>query len=372
MADAGRRTITTAACMHNHPTAYQPRSKLKRSLGLIGAVGLLVALIGSYCAYWVIVAQQLRVGLEAWVLQQDQFGNSVSFKWDGISGFPFRFAATFRDVTVRFRDPRAIILWKTSVLEAEMAPWNLHRIDVKSDSPHESSLRSLEDSSEWNLAATALAGTVDLQDSGAFRGFSVALQQPDLALPDGTALASGAATVALDRPAIPPVDYTMPLGRMSLEVRNMALPAGTRLLTEDSVSMLAFDATIKGPMPLAPLRSALAGWRDIGGVLELERFAFAQGPLGLTGNATLALDPDLQPEGAGTVTSTGLGQAVEILIQDGLIPPDRALAARATVKALEKPGPNGKPQATIGLSLQNRTVSFGPVPLFALQRIEWP
>ena len=35
-------------------------------------------------------------------------------------------------------------------------------------------------------------------------------------------------------------------------------------------------------------------------------------------------------------------------------------------------GPDGKLQATVGLSLQNRTVSFGPVPLFALQPIEWP
>ena len=31
-----------------------------------------------------------------------------------------------------------------------------------------------------------------------------------------------------------------------------------------------------------------------------------------------------------------------------------------------------QPQATVGLSLQNRTVSFGPVPLLALQPIEWP
>ena len=63
---------------------------------------------------------------------------------------------------------------------------------------------------------------------------------------------------------------------------------------------------------------------------------------------------------------------MEILLRDGLIPPDRALVARATVKALEKPGPDGKRQATIGLSLQNRIVSFGPAPLFALPPIEWP
>ena len=125
-------------------------------------------------------------------------------------------------------------------------------------------------------------------------------------------------------------------------------------------------------MPLAPLKDALTAWRDAGGVVELNGFAFTQGPLAVTGNATLALDAELQPEGAGTITTTGLSEALEILIRDGLIPADRALIARTTAKALEKPGPDGRPQATVGLSLQNRTVSFGPVPLFALQPIEWP
>ena len=185
-------------------------------------------------------------------------------------------------------------------------------------------------------------------------------------------LASGGATIALDQPEAPPTEFNMPLGRVSLDLHALALPAGTRLLTEDPVETLSFDATIKGPMPMAPPRDALAAWRDAGGTIELERFAFTQGPLALTGNATLALDPELQPEGAGTVTTAGLSQAIEILIRDGIIPADRALVARATIKALEKPGADGRPQATIGLSLQNRTVSFGPVPLFALQPIEWP
>jgi hypothetical protein len=176
----------------------------------------------------------------------------------------------------------------------------------------------------------------------------------------------------LDRPETPPADFNMPLLRAAVDAKSLALPAGTRLLTEEPVQSLSFDATVKGPMPPAPLKDALAAWRDAGGVVELHSFGFAQGPLAVSGNATLALDPALQPEGAGTITTVGLGAAVEILIRDGLIPPDRALVARTTVKALEKPGADGRPQATVGLSLQNRTVSFGPVPLFALQPIEWP
>jgi hypothetical protein len=372
MADAGRRTITTAACMHNHPTAYQPRSKLKQVFLLIGVLVVLIALAGGYYAYWRHVAQQLQAGVEAWAAEQSTLGNEVGFAWDGIGGFPLRFEATFHDPAIRWRGPREEGTWTGATLHAEIAPWNLRRIEVRSDGQHDASLRLAGDASEWRLAATGFAGAIDLHGSGRLRGFTLALLQPDVTAPDGRVLASAAATVMLDQPETPPTDFNMPLARVTLDLRGLALPPGTRLLTEDAVETLSFDATIKGAMPLASLREALAAWRDAGGVVELNSFAFAQGPLGVTGNATLALDAALQPEGAGSITTTGLSEALEILIKDGLIPDDRALIARTTAKALEKPGPDGKLQATVGLSLQNSAVSFGPVPLFALQPIVWP
>lgn len=358
--------------MHNHPTAYQPRSKLKQVFLLIGVLVVLAALAGGYFAYWHYVAQQLEAGVEAWAAEQLALGNDVAFAWDGIGGFPLRFEATFRDPAIRWRGPREEGTWTGATLHAEMAPWNLRRIEVHSDGHHDASLRLAGDPAEWRVAATGFAGSIDLHSSGLLRGFTLALQQPDITLPDSTALASAAATVMLDQPETPPTDFNMPLARVALDLRGLALPPGTRLVTEDTVEALSFDATIKGPMPLAPLKDALAAWRDAGGAVELNGFAFTQGPLAVTGNATLALDAELQPEGAGTITTAGLSEALEILIRDGLIPADRALIARTTAKALEKPGPDGRPQATVGLSLQNRTVSFGPVPLFALQPIEWP
>ncbi len=362
--------------MHNHQASDQlgPRPRSKRGLAflLIGTLVLLVVLGGGYYAYWRIVAQQLEAGVEAWAEQQRALGNEVTFEWDGIGGFPFRFAATFRQPALRWHWPRGDGAWKGANLDASMAPWNLRRIDVKSGGQHDAALHLADDAADWRIASTALAGTITLHGSGALRGFTLALQQPDLTRPDGVVLSSAAATIMLDQPETPPTDYRMPLGRVTLDARGIALPPGTRLLTQDAIETLSLDATVKGPMPLAPLKEALAAWRDAGGVMELSSFAFEQGPLGLSGNATLALDQDLQPQGAGTVTTTGLSEAVEILIRDGIIPADRALVARTTVKALEKPGQDGKLHATIGLSLQNRVISFGPVPLFALERIELP
>ena len=354
--------------MHNRPPGLGTRGKL----GLIAAVVLLAALLAGYWAYWRYVAQQLQAGVESWAEQQRALGNEVAFSWDGIGGFPFRFSATFRDPAILWHTPRGDVAWKGAALEADMAPWNLRVIQVQSDGRHDASVRLIDDASDWRLSTIGFAGTVALHDTGAVRGISVALRQPDATLADGTALSAERATIMLDLPPAPPADFNAPLARVVLDLKSMALPAGKRLLTEDPVQSLTMDGTLKGPMPALPLKDALIAWRDAGGVVDLTTFGFTQGPLALSGNATLALDPDLQPEGAGTVTTAGLGSAVEILIQDGLIPPDRALAARATVKALEKPGADGRPQATLGLSLQNRTVSFGPVPLFAVQRIEWP
>jgi len=358
--------------MHNHSTAYQTRSKLKQVFLLIGALAVLAALAGGYFAFWRHVARQLESGVEAWAVEQRALGNDVAFAWDGIGGFPLRFEATFRDPAIRWRGPREEATWTGATLHAEMAPWNLRRIEVRSDGHHDASLRLAGEPAEWRIATTGFAGAIDLYNSGLLRGFTLALQQPDVTLPDGTALASAAATVMLDEPATPPTDFNMPLARVTLDLRSMALPPGLRLVTEDPVEALSFDATIKGPMPLAPLKDALTAWRDAGGAVELNSFAFTQGPLAVAGNATLALDAALQPEGAGTITTTGLSEALEILIRDGLVPADRAMIARATAKALEKPGLDGRLQATVGLSLQNRTVSFGPVPLLALQPIEWP
>jgi len=358
--------------MHNHSTAYQTRSKLKQVFLLIGALAVLAALAGGYFAFWRHVARQLEAGVEAWAVEQRALGNDVAFAWDGIGGFPLRFEATFRDPAIRWRGPREEATWTGATLHAEMAPWNLRRIEVRSDGHHDASLRLAGEPAEWRIATTGFAGAIDLYNSGLLRGFTLALRQPDVTLPDGTALASAAATVMLDEPATPPTDFNMPLARVTLDLRSMALPPGLRLVTEDPVEALSFDATIKGPMPLAPLKDALTAWRDAGGAVELNSFAFTQGPLAVAGNATLALDAALQPEGAGTITTTGLSEALEILIRDGLVPADRAMIARATAKALEKPGLDGRLQATVGLSLQNRTVSFGPVPLLALQPIEWP
>ncbi len=369
--------------MHNSSA----RNAALRKRILIGAlIGLAVA-AAAYAAYWRYVAAELTAGIEAWAADQRARGNQADFAWDGIGGFPLAFRAEFRQPALRLHLPGAELVWQGSNLRAEMSPWNLRRIRVSSPGEHNLWLQALQQSGQWRLATVGLSGEARFHGNGALGGLSATLEQPDAALPGGLAIAAGHASLGLALPEAAPVDYSQPFAGISLDLARVVLPPDTRLLTTDPVERATLEATIMGPMVAALTQSLdqtqpqppppsvaqiLAAWRDAGGDVEIAQFSFAQGPLSAAGEATLALDGDLQLLGAGTVTTTGLSDAVEILLADGIVPADRALLTRTTVKALERLGEDGKKQAKFALSLQNRTISFGPAPLLTLPPIVWP
>lgn len=360
--------------MHNRTSG----NRAIRKLAIAGLV-LLVLLAGGYAAYWFTVAAQLKAGVEDWAAYQRAQGNEVQFVWDGIEGFPFAFKARFQQPQLRLQGPAGEFAWSSGFLGAEMAPWDLRRVSFASPAQQVARLRRPGEAGDWRLiAAAGLDGALSYAANGAVRDLRLTLLMPDATRPDGTALAAGEARLHVQMPDQPPRDYTEPFATLEAELTKLLLPEGTRLLTTDPVERLAFNAVINGPVAVPvdvalapPLTEILAGWRDRGGDVVVKSFGFAQGPLSLGGEATLALDQDLQLLGAGTVTATGLGETVEILLADGLIPADQALVARSTAKALERVGADGRKEAKFALSVQNRIVSFGPVQLFTLAPIDW-
>lgn len=363
--------------MHNRA----PRNRAIPMLAIAGIV-LLLILAGGYYAYWRYVAGELETGVETWAADQRAQGSEVAFVWDGISGFPFAFKARFQQPRLKLQSPSGslggVLEWSSGFLGAEMSPWDLQTVRISSPAQQVVRLQPPQQAGQSRLIAAAVTGEIKFASTGALRGIEAALQLPDLTLPDGLALAADQAKLRLSLPDAPPVDYSQPFATMALEVSKLLLPPNTRLLTTDPVERASVDAVIRGPVAVPvdaamapPLTRILADWRDSGGDIEVKSFSFAQGPLNLGGEATLALDGNLQPLGAGTVTASGLSETVEILLRDGLIPADRAMVARATAKALERTGAEGKAEAKFALSLQNGIVSFGPAPLLQVPPIEW-
>ena len=221
---AMRRTITTAGRMHNHPPATSPAQNSASFSGGRRPV-LLVAIVGGYYAYWRMSRNNCRRASRHGPSEQRALGNEIAFVWCGICGFPFRFEARFQQPAIRSRAPRGDVEWSGAFLAAEMSPWNLRRIAVRSR--RRSTMRPLRlpgDAVRMAPHRHGLAGEIDLHGNGAAARFhdGAAAARPDAARRRGAGQRRRdimlAARDAADRL------FNMPLGRVTLDLRNWCCP----------------------------------------------------------------------------------------------------------------------------------------------------
>lgn len=370
-----------------HNNAGSEMTSSRRRVWLWGLVALVVValLFGGYAIYWQQVAKRLQDGVEQWAADQRNAGATIDFKWNGISGFPFAFTADFTGVNILGRLGGTALSARTDHLQLNMSPIDLNRVRLLCDSPLTVIIPglSLGQPDAGDSPATGTRLTLDQADgsillrNGNPAGATIDVNRGKL--DNGQEVLSAASLhVDVQLPATPPRDFKDPAASFNIAASNVDLPANMPQLLPGPIVQADAIGTIKGPLlpPGAPpptdLASALSQWSTPGGDIELSRFDYVQGPVSLTGNGTLALDQNLQPQGAGTITATGLGDLIDLLAARGAIHHKDAGIAKAVIQGLEKPGANGRPEVTVGLTIQDRVVSFGFARLFKLPPINWP
>lgn len=159
---------------------------------------------------------------------------------------------------------------------------------------------------------------------------------------------------------------------VTLSAHDLELPAGDWPLGP-AVSRLAGEMVLTGPVPATPdLATRAEAWRNGGGVLELRRIALAWGDVTLAGEASLHLDGRLQPAGSGTARLGGHGAALQALTGAGIMTPRGALAAGAMLSLMARPPAGGGPPVVEApLSLRDRTLSLGPIPMARMPELIW-
>jgi hypothetical protein len=84
----------------------------------------------------------------------------------------------------------------------------------------------------------------------------------------------------------------------------------------------------------------------------------------------VALDAQLQPVVAGTVTVRDYGRAVDRAVADGLMTPAQGTAAKLWLSAKAEKDAEGL-KVTLPLTIQDGVLSMGPIQLARLPRIAW-
>jgi hypothetical protein len=169
-----------------------------------------------------------------------------------------------------------------------------------------------------------------------------------------------------------------PVVAFAVAARPLILPEDAHWGLGPEIDEIALEGVLNGPVLGRPnavedLTERATTWRDDGGSLELHRIAIAWGQARLDGTATLALDEDLQPMGAGSTRIVGYAAALDALAASAVLTRSAARAAKAVLSLLGNTPDDGQPEEVeVPLTLQFRTLSVRQVPLVRLPELDWP
>ena len=196
-------------------------------------------------------------------------------------------------------------------------------------------------------------------------GFNAAI--PGLGL-----LSSGNVDVAMD--IDPSADRDRPGIVFSLSAHPVFLPGNVGWGLGSEIRDLLCEGAMNGVLPAgSSLEKRAAAWRDEGGSLDIRKLTLDWGPAKLEASATLALDEELQPMGAGTGKVAGFDAALDALAAQAVLTRSAAKAAKAVMSLLADTPSGGQPaEVEVPLTLQFRTLSVRQVPLIRLPELAWP
>ena len=332
---------------------------IRRKLVIVLAIGAPILLALLYGAAWTILADRWRAGLASWIAAQAENGWTVTTGDMAVTGFPGPIRLTLAQPALRdalgnaWRGPPltlSISLWRP--LTPGFTAAGTHRIVLAGATPVE-------------IVAGGLTGTVTIADR---RPVALSAKGENLSGP-GIALAG--LSLEIDRP--PPIaDAPVPtLATARLDLDRLTLPPGFPLPLDQTVNAVHVASRLRGAWPDGKGRDALATWRDGGGTIDLDSFDIAWPPLDVAGNATLALDGDLQPELAGTVDVRGGGDAVDRAVAAHMMDKNGAIIAKLALTIASKPTGDGGTAARVPISVQKRVLSLGPVPVWQVPEVTW-
>jgi hypothetical protein len=348
-----------------------PRARSRRRLW-IGLLVLLVVLSAGYAGWWLYAVSAFRDRTLAWIEDRRADGWRLDYAEMSRRGFPLKLGLRFDKPVAG--SPDAALTWTASraLLSTRVFSGKSIRLAIKGDQGVEFVGATAAGGARQRYSGRAgkfafdfvpAAGWMpngrlsirDLSATGEGGGESLALARLDLVSRGDPAAASGP---------------TVSTYSVALSARGLRLAEFEAVSLCGEVAYLTVDAKLLGGLEPAPWPTSLAKWRDDGGVVEATRLDLACGPLTLAGGGTFALDPAGQPIGAMATRIQGYDAALDRLAADGIVAAHTAAAAKILLRAMARSGDGGPALAT-PVSIQDRTLSVGPVPLLRLSAVHW-
>jgi hypothetical protein len=341
---------------------------MRRRTWLLLAGLLALAVIGD-TVLWQVAINRLERGFDAWAAAGAASNFSITRGKAKPGGWPFAATLRISDVTTTGGD----------TLTPDGATWFAKGMVLRVSIRHPRSLE-IELQGEQRLHAGAMPDISLLGDrllAIVSLGWGDEPDSVDILLDRPRLVSTTAWTTEAERIRIHtelPGSNRFAASKFAFSAENVVLPDSATWPLGRFVTRLDFDGTIDGPITVAPSAAAwFAAWRDGGGSCQLQNLLLLWGPLRLNAAATLALDDQLQPMGAGTARVAGYGATLDAFAQHGALSHSAATAAKAVLSLLAGSPADGDPEEVeVPLTLQYRTLSMRQVPLARLPELDWP
>ncbi|MFC4352529.1 DUF2125 domain-containing protein [Fodinicurvata halophila] len=334
---------------------------MRLTLRLLLALAVLAVL---WCGFWFWSAQRLESEVDDWIARQEAEGRVVETSSRTVSGFPFHLRLHAEGPRVTDADG---MRWEAPELTGEAAVWAPRHLSFsfpgtqRLHPPPDSGLPRIE------LATAAGRAEVELGRDGRVEGLRARLEGLALVgLFDGSVAAE---SVHLDFGSLAGSQDQQEDAVQPFHARldGLDLPSASDPPLGQQVDLFETSGTLNEPLPPGPPERALMQWRDAGGTLELTELRLVWGPLDLSGEATVALDSRLRPEGAGTARVSGLEATIDRLVEQGILDEGLAPILKTGAQAAsQRDSESGQQVVELPLSAQDGTFHLGPVPLFPL------
>jgi hypothetical protein len=339
---------------------------------LVAAPLLLVA---ADTLYWRVAAHNLEEGFAGWLAERRATGWTATTQPPVRGGWPL--AATLTVPEVRLaggqQDFPGGITWSAERLTLRVGLLRPGRLEVAAEGAQR--LR-LADGPDLPYTADRLRIIMPLQSGAPPRSADITARNLRAGMPTGGDAVAGMTIGLLHanfelRPSAQSGEPALAFG---LRAESIGPPPPLARLLGPRIAVLAVEGALDGPVPHAPSPiDRASAWRDGGGTLEIQRCALNWGPLDLTASATLSLDEQLQPMGAGSARVVGYAETLDALAAHAVVSRSAATAAKAVLSLLaHSPDDGGPPDVEVPLTLQYRTLSMRQVPLVRLPELDWP
>lgn len=292
-----------------------------------------------------------------------------------VGGFPFAFSVSADGLSLKW--PRGFGVAAQHVTVAAH-PWSLLQFNVVATHGFSLDLPAGTERPAYALAGETLRGSTTFGDGDLPRDLKVTADSISVA-EASTPSNSGderpeivVATLELSgsRPERPPATDT-DIG-LAFDVHAMSLSAASLEghPLGSTIADVALKAQIMGSFPAMPDAKGLKTWRDAGGNIEITDLGLRWGPLAMSAKGTLALDAQMQPEGAFTAHMTGWDKTIDALTAAGWIKLGPASMAKLALGVVSQPDANGQAAADVPVTIQSRRISVGPLKLGSVPELK--